>query len=170
MSKIQSFINVFEILLNTRSCAALRAADLGFSGYDAFQAGRAGISKKSTNAGSLLTWEGGGAGISKNVTNAGSQLTFWMFRLPNVASVGPESRQCLITLSTLSSFIIVNIVNRLNSVEIINFVNIASTSASILSIFDMFCWKLKSPFTWPKLVDVYQPFFEPPWAPCYGIH
>ena len=39
----------------TRSCAALRAADLGLS---------------------QLTWEGGGAGISKNVTHAGSQMTW----------------------------------------------------------------------------------------------
>ena len=61
MSKIQSFINVFEILLNTRSCAALRAAHLGLSGYDAFRAGGAGISKNVTNGGSQLT-RGGGAG------------------------------------------------------------------------------------------------------------
>ena len=79
---MSDILSVTQDFNPSRSCAALRAADLlgrrtGSSGRNTVWVGTfLGINKNVTNAGSQLTWEGGRAGINKNVTNAGSQLTF----------------------------------------------------------------------------------------------
>ena len=64
-------------ICNTRSYAALRAADLDWIVGPGYSLGRVHSGEKTktlqtqnvTDAGSQLTWEGGRAGINKNVTD-----------------------------------------------------------------------------------------------------
>ena len=63
-----------ESFNGTRSCAALRAADLDWIVGPEYSLGR---NKQKRHPGGVTTDLGGGrAGISKNVTKGGSQLTF----------------------------------------------------------------------------------------------